>query len=46
MKQEEVDRFTLSLEFPYGEESPPPKILANASLIFVVNASLGFRRTC
>ena len=39
-KQLEVATFTLSLEFAYGEEVP-----ANVALIFVVNRSVGFRKT-
>merc|ERR1712136_575725 len=36
MKQGEVAKFTLSPEFAYGEEGSPPKIPANATLIFEV----------
>jgi FKBP-type peptidyl-prolyl cis-trans isomerase len=36
MKQGEVAKFTLSPEFAYGEEGSPPKIPANATLVFEV----------
>jgi len=36
MKQGEVAKFTLAPEFAYGEEGSPPKIPANATLVFEV----------
>lgn len=36
MKKGEVAKFTLSPEFAYGEDGSPPKIPANATLVFEV----------